>query len=225
MGASPRSAGSPSLSGAAAKRHKPPRPRRQRQQGHWFRERRSRRRRRRRRRRFCPCAPTKSVRVPPAVRKMSPETSAPRPPTALAFRVPPLAPKTSSAYSPLTSTGKLCTPPVNRNVAASASATQASIARAETPASNIALDLIMRSPHGRLPLAGKLTQGRLTADHVTVNRNNACCLREICRCGRGNSNTLSEGIGACHSRASGNPSPDRPYWTPAFAGVTSDEVV
>jgi hypothetical protein len=51
------------------------------------------------------------------------------------------------------------------NISASASATQASIARAETPASNIALDLIMRFPRGRLPLSGKLTQGRFAADH------------------------------------------------------------
>jgi hypothetical protein len=76
---------------------------------------------------------------------MSPETSAPRPPTALALAPPP-APRTSSEYSPLTSTGKLCTPPVNMNVSAFASAAQAKIARAETPASNIALDLIMRFP-------------------------------------------------------------------------------
>jgi hypothetical protein len=59
---------------------------------------------------------------------------------------PPLAPRTSSEYSPLTSTGKLCSPPVNMNFSASASATQASIAKAETPASNIALDLITRFP-------------------------------------------------------------------------------
>ena len=46
------------------------------------------------------------------------------------------------------------------NVSASASATQASIARAETPASNIALDLIMRIPGGRLPLSGKRDESR-----------------------------------------------------------------
>ena len=44
------------------------------------------------------------------------------------------------------------------NVSAFASATQASIARAETPASNIALDLIMRFPRGRLPLSGRLSR-------------------------------------------------------------------
>jgi hypothetical protein len=76
---------------------------------------------------------------------MSPETSAPRPPTAPLALAPPLAPRTSSEYWPLTSTGKLCIPPVNGNISARASA-QASIVRAETPASNIALDLITRFP-------------------------------------------------------------------------------
>jgi hypothetical protein len=128
---------------------------------------------------FCPCPPTKSVRVSPAVRTMSPETSAPKPPTPWNPPLPPLAPKTSSEYSPLTSTGKLCTAPVNRNVSASASAAQASIARAETPASNIALDLIMRFPHGRLPLTGRLTRGRFTAIVVIVNPDNARSYREI----------------------------------------------
>jgi hypothetical protein len=109
---------------------------------------------------------------------MSPETSAPRPPTAWAL-LPPLAPKTSSEYSPLTSTGKLCTAPVNTNVSAFASAAQASIARAETPASNIALDLIMRFPRSRLPLSGRLGCKAVHSIIVTVNPESARGWREI----------------------------------------------
>ena len=81
---------------------------------------------------FCPCPPTKSVRVSPAVRTMSPETSAPRPPTALML-APPLAPRTSSAYSPVVGTVKENIPGVMKGGSAFASATEASIARAETP--------------------------------------------------------------------------------------------
>jgi len=51
------------------------------------------------------------------------------------------------------------------NFSASASATQVSIARAETPASNIRPRLDHALSRGALPLSGKFTQGRFTADH------------------------------------------------------------
>src|SRR5271166_2006678 len=92
-----------------------------------------------------PCPPTKRVRSSPAVRKTSPETSAPRPP-APPIVFPPLAPRSSTAYSPLTEAVKENIPGIV-NVSAFASAAQAKIARVETPASkSVVLDLIMAPP-------------------------------------------------------------------------------
>src|SRR5277367_786662 len=81
------------------------------------------------------------------MRKMSPETAAPRPPPPplKVVLLPPIAPRASSAYSPVDGAIKLNFPGVVRG-SAFASAQQANIAKAETPASNIALDLIMRFP-------------------------------------------------------------------------------
>jgi hypothetical protein len=75
--------------------------------------------------------------------EMSPEASAPKPPTEPPSELPPLAPRSSTAYSPVTEAVKENIPGIV-NVSAFASAAEARIARADAPASKKAfVDLIM----------------------------------------------------------------------------------
>jgi hypothetical protein len=75
---------------------------------------------------------------------MSPETSAPRPPAEpVRVALPPLAPRSSTAYSPLAVAVKENIPGIV-NVSVFASAAEAKIARADAPASKKAyVDSIM----------------------------------------------------------------------------------